>query len=170
MQFLGSNKVYQIGSFRRSKMTGLNISSHAFDDADRIPEKYGYTEANINPPLSIEGTPPEAKSLVLIVDDPDAKKPAGKIWNHWLVWDISPDRTRIPEGWSPEQAVEGQNDFGEHGYGGPNPPDREHTYRFRLYALDKTVGLPASATKDELLEEMTGHTVGDATLTGTYTP
>jgi Raf kinase inhibitor-like YbhB/YbcL family protein len=151
-------------------MTALSLSSSAFDDGERIPDKYGYTEANINPPLSIDGVPPEAESLVLIVDDPDAKEPAGKIWNHWLVWDIDPDRTEIPEDWSPETATEGQNDYAEHGYGGPNPPDREHTYRFRLYAIDTTAGLPNSASKDDLIDEITGHSVDKASLTGTYAP
>lgn len=151
-------------------MTALAITSPAFDDGEPIPERYGYTNANVNPPLSIDGVPPDAVSLALIVDDPDAKEPAGKIWNHWLVWDVDPDRTEIPEDWSPDSAVEGQNDFGEQGYGGPNPPDREHTYRFRLYALDTTLGLPANTTKDDLVDAMTGHVVDKARIDGTFAP
>jgi len=151
-------------------MTSLILSSPAFDDGGEIPDKYGYTEANVNPPFSIDGVPVEAESLVLLSDDPDAKEPAGKIWDHWIVWDITPDRSEIPEGWSPEEATEGQNDYGEQGYGGPNPPDGEHTYRFRLYALDTTLGLPSSATKDELIDAMTGNVVDKARYDGTYAP
>lgn len=151
-------------------MTTLILSSPAFDDGRRIPDKYGYTDANVNPPLSIAGDVPDAESLALIVDDPDAKEPAGKIWNHWLVWNIAPDRTEIPEDWSPETATEGQNDYGEQGYGGPNPPDGEHTYRFRLYALDTTLDLSASATKDDLVDAIAGHIVDKARFDGTYAP
>lgn len=153
-------------------MSDLRLSSPAFDDGDRIPEAYGYTERNVNPPLTIAGVPAAAESLALIVDDPDAREPAGKVWDHWLVWDVPPDIAEIPEDWSADAAgaTEGQNDFGEHGYGGPNPPDREHTYQFRLYAVDTTVGLSASADKGDLQDAMTGHVVADATLEGTYAP
>lgn len=150
----------------------LQLSSPAFADGERIPEQYGYTDRNVNPPLTVAGVPSEAVSLVVIVDDPDAKEPAGKIWDHWLVWNVPPDIAELPEDWTPsaDGATEGQNDFGEHGYGGPNPPDREHTYQFRLYALDTTLDLTAAADKDELQDAMTGHVVADATLAGTYAP
>jgi Raf kinase inhibitor-like YbhB/YbcL family protein len=151
-------------------MADLTITSPAFGDGEPIPDRYGYTEANVNPPLSLGGVPEAAESLVLIVGDPDAREPAGKVWDHWLVWDGDPDREKIPEDWSPESATEGQNDYGEQGYGGPNPPDREHTYRFRLYALDATVGLSPTATKDDLVDAMTGHVLEKARLDGTYAP
>jgi Raf kinase inhibitor-like YbhB/YbcL family protein len=151
-------------------MTDLSLSSPEFEDGEPIPEKYGYTEANVNPPLTIRGVPPEAESLALVVDDPDAEEPAGKVWDHWLVWNIDPDREEIPEGWSSDEATEGQNDYGEAGYGGPNPPDREHTYRFRLYALDTTLACSPSATKEDLVDAMTGHVVDKARLDGTYAP
>jgi Raf kinase inhibitor-like YbhB/YbcL family protein len=151
-------------------MAQLILSSPAFEDGEPIPDRYGYTEANVNPPLTIDGVPSEAEALALIVDDPDAKEAAGKVWDHWLVWSIPPERTEIPEGWTPGTATEGQNDYGEQGYGGPNPPDREHTYRFRLYALDTTIDLPASATKDDLVDALTGHIVDKARLDGTYAP
>ena len=99
-------------------MTDLTLSSPAFDDGEPIPRRYGYTEADVNPPLSITGVPEGAASLLLLVDDPDAVEPAGHIWDHWLVWDVDPDRESIPEEWSPDAAVEGQNDYGEQGYGG----------------------------------------------------
>ncbi|WP_254839082.1 YbhB/YbcL family Raf kinase inhibitor-like protein [Natronomonas marina] len=151
-------------------MTELTISSPAFDDGGPIPDRYGYTAENVNPPLSIAGVPDGTVSLLLLVDDPDAVEPAGHIWDHWLVWDVPPDTEEIPEDWDAEGAVEGQNDYGEQGYGGPNPPDGEHTYRFRLYALDAELGLPPSATRDDVADAVTGHIVEKATLEGTYAP
>ena len=148
----------------------MEISSPAFGDGESIPETYGYTAGNVNPPLRFGGVPDEAESLALVVDDPDAVEPAGKVWDHWVVWNLSPDREEIPEAWDPDDAVEGQNDYGERGYGGPNPPDRPHTYEFRLYALDSRLTLGAGATKEQLEEAMAGHVLDRAELTGTYTP
>ncbi len=102
-------------------MEGLRLTSPAFDHGERIPEKYGYTADNTNPPLDVGGVPDEAVSLVLVVDDPDAKDPAGKVWDHWVVWNVPAAQTHVPEDWSPDEAVEGQNDYGEVGWGGPNP-------------------------------------------------
>lgn len=149
-------------------MADLELSSPAFDDGDRIPTAHGYTEANTNPPLEIRNVPSAAESLLLVVDDPDAREPAGKVWDHWLCWSIPPDTERIPAGSTPEGAVEGQNDYGETGWGGPNPPDRDHSYRFLLYALDTDIHLAADATKDDLYDAASGHMVGKAELTGTY--
>ncbi|MFC7019068.1 MULTISPECIES: YbhB/YbcL family Raf kinase inhibitor-like protein [Haloarcula] len=149
-------------------MDDLRLTSPAFDDGERIPEKYGYTAENTNPPLDVGGVPGEAVSLVIIVDDPDAKEPAGKVWDHWVVWNVPAERTHVPEDWSPDEAVEGQNDYGEVGWGGPNPPDREHTYRFIVYALDTTLDLPAGASKDDVYDAASGHTLAKGELTGTY--
>ncbi|QLD87150.1 YbhB/YbcL family Raf kinase inhibitor-like protein [Natronomonas halophila] len=150
----------------------FGLTSPAFDDGAPIPERYGYDERNENPPLEIEDVPEETEALALIVDDPDAIEPAGKIWDHWLVWDISPETRTIPEDWDPALAgaTEGENDFGERGYGGPSPPDGEHTYRFELYALDSELGLPESADADALREEMDDHVIEKTVLHGTYTP
>ncbi|MFW5900336.1 MAG: YbhB/YbcL family Raf kinase inhibitor-like protein [Halodesulfurarchaeum sp.] len=148
----------------------LQLHSPAFDDGNRIPSKYGYTETNVNPPLEVSGVPSETNSLALIVDDPDAMEPAGKIWDHWVVWNIDPDRERIPEDWDVSEASEGRTDYGETGYGGPNPPDREHTYRFRLRALDTTVDLGPGATTAELESAIEGHVIEEALLEGTYAP
>jgi len=149
-------------------MADLELSSPEFDDRDRIPTAHGYTEANTNPPLEIRNVPSAAESLLLVVDDPDAREPAGTVWDHWLCWSIPPDTERIPAGSTPEGAVEGQNDYGETGWGGPNPPDREHSYRFLLYALDTDLDLGPDATKDDLYDAASGHMVGKAELTGTY--
>ncbi|MFB6121384.1 MAG: YbhB/YbcL family Raf kinase inhibitor-like protein, partial [Halobacteriaceae archaeon] len=146
----------------------LELTSPAFDDGEPIPERHGYTEADVNPPLSIDGVPDDAESLALVVDDPDAREPAGKVWDHWVVWNMDPDTTEMPEDWAAASAVEGENDYGERGYGGPNPPDREHTYRFRLYALDTELDLPPGASKADLEDAMAGHVVAEASLTGTY--
>ena len=149
-------------------MPSLELTSSAFVDGEPIPREHGYTEANRNPPLEVDGVPEATESLALVVDDPDAVEPAGKVWDHWVVWNIDPETTTIPEDWDATAAVEGQNDYGEHGYGGPNPPDREHSYRFRCYALDATVDLDARSTKTDLRREIDDHVLAEAQLTGTY--
>jgi Raf kinase inhibitor-like YbhB/YbcL family protein len=153
-------------------MAPLDLSSPAFDDGDPIPDEYGYEKRDVNPPLRIDGVPAEAASLALVMDDPDAMEPAGKVWDHWVVWNVDPDRSELPEDWDPAAsgAVEGVNDYGEDGYGGPNPPDRIHTYRFVLYALDRDLDLAAGATKAALEEAVAGHVLAEAELTGTYAP
>ena len=151
-------------------MPPLELTSPAFAGGEPIPREYGYTEANRNPPLEIDGAPDAAESLALVVDDPDAVEPAGKVWDHWVVWNIDPETTTIPEDWDATAAVEGRNDYGEHGYGGPNPPDREHSYRFRCYALDTAVDLEAGSRKADLQREIDGHVLDEAQLTGTYAP
>lgn len=151
-------------------MSELELTSPAFADGEPIPEEYGYTERNVNPPLSIAGVPTETESLVLIIDDPDAKEPAGKVWDHWVVWNIDPERTELPSGWDPDRAIEGANDFGEVGYGGPNPPDSQHTYQFNLHALETPIGLQPESTKAAVEDAMEGHVIAQTTLTGTATP
>lgn len=149
-------------------MSDLSLTSPAFDDGDRIPEEYGYTERNVNPPLEIGGVPDDAESLSLIVDDPDAKEPAGKVWDHWIVWNVPPGTETIPADWDADDAAEGTNDYGDPGYGGPNPPDRAHTYRFDLYALDTTLDLGTDADADALEDAMDGHVLAQTRLEGTY--
>lgn len=151
-------------------MNELELTSRAFADGEPIPEEYSYTGRNVNPQLSIDGIPDESESLALIVDDPDAKEPAGKIWDHWIVWNIDPDRSEIPSAWKPADAVEGTNDYGGVGYGGPNPPDREHTYQFTLFALDSRLDLPPESTKATLEDAIKEHVIAQTTLTGTATP
>jgi hypothetical protein len=151
-------------------MTTLSLTSPAFEDGERIPREYGYTEANVNPPLELAGVPEGTGSLALVVDDPDAVEPAGKVWDHWVVWNVDPTTDRIHADWDPGDAVEGTNDYGERGYGGPNPPDGEHTYRFRLFALSEPLDLPAGATKADLEDAMAGRILAEAELTGTYAP
>lgn len=151
-------------------MPELKLSSPAFDHGERIPRRYGYTEEDVNPPLEISGVPEGTRSLALVMDDPDAVEPAGKIWDHWVVWNIEPNTSHIGEGETPPGAVEGENDYGHKGYGGPNPPDGEHTYKFKLYALDTVLDVPPNSKKKELEKEMKGHVIEKTLLEGTYAP
>jgi len=148
----------------------LSLTSPAFEDGGTIPTEYGHAERNVNPPLAISGTPDETESFTLIMDDPDAVSPAGKVWLHWLVWNIPPGLTEIPEAWNPTDAIQGTNDFGDRGYGGPDPPDAVHTYRFKLFALDSQLDPSSDATKDEIGWAMADHVIEQTQLDGTYAP
>ncbi|MFW5927929.1 MAG: YbhB/YbcL family Raf kinase inhibitor-like protein [Thermoplasmatota archaeon] len=151
-------------------MSEFKLTSPEFSNGENIPRKYGYTKENINPPLKISGVPDDTESLALVIDDPDAMEPAGKIWDHWVIWNIPPEIKIIKEDYTPKEAVEGKNDYKKLGYGGPNPPDKEHTYVFKLYALDTELNLKKGATKDDLEEAMKDHIIAKAKLTGTYAP
>src|SRR5216684_7214495 len=120
----------------------MKISSPAFQEGGTIPEKFSKNGQNVNPELRIEGAPAEAKSLALIVDDPDA--PVG-LFTHWLVWNIDPKTTEITENSVPKGAVQGTNDFPGERYDGPCPPSGTHRYYFKVFALDKTLDLRAGA-------------------------
>jgi Raf kinase inhibitor-like YbhB/YbcL family protein len=146
----------------------MKLESPVFKDGGNIPEKYGYPRQNVNPELHISGVPEEAESLVLIVDDPDALEPAGKIWDHWIAFDIDPDTTVIQEG--EPAGKQGKNDYEENGYGGPNPPDGAHTYVFRLYALDTKLGLAEGVPRTRIEEEMDEHVIDETELKGRYSP
>ena len=146
-------------------MGNLQLTSSAFSHGEEIPRKYGYKNGNEVPPLAINGIPEGTKSLTLIMDDPDAMGAVGKVWVHWIVWNIDPTATE-----SLQDATEGMTDFGEVGYGGPAPPDKRHTYVFKLYALDCELDLPNESTKTDLEKAMEGHIIEQATLTGTYAP
>ena len=144
----------------------MKITSSAFQEGGDIPSKFSRDGGNANPPLRIEGTPANAKSLVLIVDDPDA--PVG-LFTHWLVWNIDPKTTEIPEKGVPKGAVQGTNDYPNLGYGGPQPPSGTHRYYFKIFALDQTLGLRSGAKRQELDKAMSGHVVAEGQLMGRYT-
>ena len=148
----------------------LSLSSPAFDPGGEIPAEYGHSSRNVNPPLRIAGVPPETAALTLVMDDPDAVEPAGTVWLHWLVWNIPPSTAAIPADWDASGAVEGTNDFGETGYGGPDPPDRVHTYRFKLFAIETELDLPNTADKRAVGRAMIDRIVGRTQLTGTFAP
>jgi len=151
-------------------MGELTLQSSAFSNGSEIPKKYGYKNDNVNPPLEISGIPQDTQSLVLIMDDPDAQAAVGKVWVHWTIWNITPDITEIAESSTPSNSIEGKTDFGEIGYGGPAPPDKRHTYVFKLYALDSKLDLPQGSSKTQIEEAMKGHILDDTILNGTYTP
>ena len=151
-------------------MGNLSISSSAFSDGNPIPRECGYKNGNKEPPLAISGIPAEAKSLTLIMDDPDAMEAVGKVWVHWVVWNIDPTREFITGNPQESKFVEGMTDFGEVGYGGPAPPDKRHTYVFKLYALDSILDLPQKSTKADVEKAMEGHIIEQTQLTGTYAP
>ena len=148
----------------------MKLSSLEFENGEMIPEKYGYTEENVNPPLKIEDVPGKAESLILIMDDPDAMEPAGKVWDHWVVWNMDPGIREIPEGWDMKEAKAGKTDYGETKYGGPNPPDGVHTYQFRVYALDVKLDYSGTPTKADLEKKMESHVLDRAKLEGNYAP
>jgi len=143
-------------------MGTLKLSSTAFKHNDSIPSKYTCDGADVNPPLVIENAPLTAKSLALIVDDPDA--PAGN-WVHWVVWNIDPTTSEIRENTVPSGAQQGINDFRKHDYGGPCPPSGTHRYFFKLYALDMMLSLGPKTNKAELERAMKGHIVGGGDIT-----
>jgi len=160
-------------------MGNLKLTSSAFSDGGEIPRECGYKNGNEQPPLLISGIPDEAKSLALIMDDPDAMEAVGKVWVHWVVWHIIPDENDSIIGTRHDKIEdlcmecnynEGMTDFGEVGYGGPAPPDKRHTYVFKLYALDSELDIPFKSTKADVEKAMEGHILEQATLTGTYAP
>jgi Raf kinase inhibitor-like YbhB/YbcL family protein len=144
----------------------MKITSSAFQEGDHIPSKFSREAGNVNPPLRIDGTPENAKSLVLIVDDPDA--PVG-LFTHWLVWNIDPKTTEIPEKSLPKGAVQGINDYPNLGYGGPQPPSGTHHYYFKIFALDQTLDLRAGAKRQQLEKAMNDHIIAQGQLMGRYT-
>ncbi len=177
-------------------MTGLQLTSNTFRSGGEIPQKCGYEYGNVSPQLTIKGIPDGTRTFALIMDDPDAMEPAGKIWVHWIFWNymISGATGKmvkhgdedtvlglaIDEGASPQNpkegkfigmiAVEGITDFGVVGYGGPAPPDKRHTYVFKLYALDCKLRIADDSTKADVEKAMEGHIIEQTQLTGTYAP
>lgn len=143
----------------------LKIVSPSFSNGGTIAAKFGHEGGNARPSLKIEGVPANAKSLALIVDDPDAP---GGLFTHWLVWNIDPETTAIGEHSVPKGVVEGTNDFGEAGYGGPQPPSGTHRYYFKIFALDQMLELASGAMRRELEKAMKGHIIAQAEVMGRY--
>jgi Raf kinase inhibitor-like YbhB/YbcL family protein len=143
----------------------MKVESTAFKNNKLIPKIYTCDGENINPPLLISDVPENAKSLVLIVDDPDA--PAGT-WVHWTVWNIDPKVSGIPENSVPEGSVEGMTDSGRSGYVGPCPPSGTHRYFFKIYALDTMLDLSPSVRAADIEKEMEASILAEAQLVGLY--
>jgi hypothetical protein len=156
-------------------LMALTITSPAFLPNGAIPNKHTCEGDDVSPALEWSGVPDRARSLALIVDDPDAPDPAAPkmVYVHWVVYDIPTSAQGLPEGMSasrlPKGAREGKNDWKRLGYGGPCPPIGRHRYFFKLYALDTTLdSLTSGATKTELEAAMRGHVIEQAELVGTY--
>ncbi|TXH06959.1 MAG: YbhB/YbcL family Raf kinase inhibitor-like protein [Candidatus Moraniibacteriota bacterium] len=143
----------------------FRLHSPAFAYGERIPREYTCDGRDVSPPLSVESVPEDAESLALIVEDPDAP---GGTWIHWRLWNIAPTTTLIREGSVPAGAIVGRNSFGQPCYGGPCPPNGEHAYIFRIYALRAPLHLPAEATELMFRNALLGNTIAEADLVGYY--
>jgi Raf kinase inhibitor-like YbhB/YbcL family protein len=144
----------------------LQITSSAFPANGSIPSKYTCDGPGVNPPLAFSSIPAKTQSLVLIMDDPDVPKslvPSG-VFDHWLIWDLPADSKGFAEG----AGKGGLNGMGQQGYMGPCPPDREHRYFFKLYALDSKLTSAKIANKKDLEAAMEGHIIERAELIGKY--
>jgi hypothetical protein len=153
------------------KVPEIQITSTEFNEGGIIPKEYTCDGKDISPPLSWGPLPENTKSIVLIVDDPDA--PSGT-FTHWIIFNIPPDVREMPAGVPQKErledgSVQGKNDFKRIGYNGPCPPrGPPHNYRFKVYALDTLLPLEPGATKKDVIEAMAGHILGRGELTGKY--
>jgi Raf kinase inhibitor-like YbhB/YbcL family protein len=165
---LGTAAGQQISGRSRS----MNLTSSAFAQNGAIPKKYTCDGGDTSPPLSWSGVPAEAKSLVLIVDDPDAPDPAAPkmTWVHWVLYNLPPSDGGLAEGVRklPAGTAEGTNDWQRTGYGGPCPPVGRHRYFHKLYALDRLIQGLNHPDKAAVERAMQGHVIARAELVGTY--
>jgi Raf kinase inhibitor-like YbhB/YbcL family protein len=143
----------------------MRITSQAFTNGGKIPDKFTMYGENRIPPLHFDDIPDKTRSLALVVDDPDA--PSGT-FNHWLLFNVDPKIRDIKEDCVPVMATQGRNDFGEVEYGGPKPPSGEHRYFFRAYALDTVLPLPRGIKREHLEREIKDHVLASAELMGKY--
>lgn len=148
----------------------LRFTSPAFTDGSPIPRKHTCDAEDLSPPLAWTGLPAGVRSLALICDDPDA--PAGT-WVHWVLYNLPATTAGLPEGVPAAEraqgALQGRNDFGRLGYGGPCPPrGKPHRYFFKLYALDTELGLKPGAAKADVVRATQGHILAEGQLMGTY--
>lgn len=144
----------------------IELTSPAFNTGESIPAQYTCDGADIAPELRWQHIPSDTKSLVLILDDPDA--PAG-VWDHWIVFNIPPVIKSLPEGGNiPPSSSLGKNSWGTNDYRGPCPPDTMHRYFFRLYALDNILNIKAGSSKAQVKMAMQGHILANTELMGTY--
>lgn len=152
-------------------MVELTVTSLAFVMGAAIPFRHAYGGDNLSPPLAWSRVPEGTQSIAVLCDDPDA--PGGD-WVHWVLFNLPADTTKLEEGLPakpslPNGALQGINDFGEPGYGGPwPPPGRPHRYFFKVYALDTRLNLPSAARKKDLLKAMQGHILAQGHLFGTF--
>jgi Raf kinase inhibitor-like YbhB/YbcL family protein len=157
--------VFPLSAKEVRSMQMMSITSPAFVHNKAIPSKFSCDGDDLSPPLAIEGVPREAKSLALVMDDPDAP---GGTWVHWVLWNIDPATTQIAQGSVPPGARQGVNSWERGNYGGPCPPSGMHRYYFRLFALKERLDLPSSATRKDLDHAMQGKIVARSELLGLY--
>lgn len=148
----------------------MKLESSAFNANAAIPAKYTCDGDDRSPALSWDDPPEGTRGIALIMDDPDAP---GRTFVHWVLYDLPPDVRQLPESVPsdpllPTGGVQGKNDFGRYGYGGPCPPGGTHRYVFKLYALDTVLDLSPGATKNQVLEALDGHILAGAELIGQY--
>lgn len=141
----------------------MRITSKNFTPNGVIPNKFTCNGENVNPELEFEDVPAEAKSLALVIEDPDAPKGT---WTHWLVWNINSTVNKLEENSVPLGAVQGLNSARTNRYGGPCPPSGTHHYHFKLYALDRLLELPADADRSQLGQSVINHFIAQAELIG----
>ena len=154
-----------VGIFNMNGASSIPTTSPSFQAGGDIPTKFTCNGTNVSPELQISSVPNEAKSVVLIVDDPDA--PRG-LFTHWIVWNIDPKTTRVAENSAPTAAVQGTNDFGKRNYGGPCPPSGMHRYFFKIFALDTKLELKPGARRVEIDAAMRGHVLAQGELMARY--
>jgi len=170
------NKAQMVGgkvdeSFVKSKILSLIVQSSAFTDRTFIPVEHTCDGEDLSPDLSWREVPVGIESFVIICDDPDA--PGGN-WVHWIIYDLPADLRSIPKGIDdlpklPDGSMQGKNDFDRIGYNGPcPPPGKPHRYKYKVYALDKKIGLPPGSSRTEVLKAIKGHIKSRGVLIGTY--
>ena len=142
----------------------MKLTTTAFQHNSIIPSQFTCDGQNINPPLNINDVPSNAKSLVLIVDDPDA---VVGVWDHWIVFDMLPSIKQIAQDSQPD-GVAGKNSGGRNNYQGPCPPTGTHRYFFKMYALDSMLNLPEGSGKKQVEAAMQNHIIAKAELVGLY--
>lgn len=144
----------------------FTLASPAFQLNSMIPAEYTCSGMDTSPPLSWRGVPPNAKSLALVVNDPDA---VNGVWTHWILFNIPPTVTKLDAGTAvPQGALVGQNSWNNARYQGPCPPLGVHRYVFTVYALDTILTQDNGAATNTVLDAMTGHVIGSAELVGLY--
>lgn len=153
-----------------AKEAVLTVESSAFDDGEQMPYKYSLSGPNISPPISWSGVPKNAKSVAIICDDPDTSR---GIWTHWVVFNIPPGLSALPENLPDEEILpsgiaQGVNDFGRVGWDGPSPPEGTHRYIFEVYALDAMLDPGHGITRSGLIDAMKGRIIGRGKLVGIY--
>ena len=155
----------------------MKLTSTAFAANQRIPTRFTGDGADVSPALQWAGAPAGVKSFALICDDPDALSVAGKVWDHWLIWNIPATASELPENVAKTESIaalggarQGMNGWPKLGYNGPLPPPGHgvHHYHFKFYALDTVLNLPARATKPQLEAALKGHVLAETELIGTY--